>query len=213
MDTASVWGKQDMHLFLWAEDSEAALRSELTQAFSGTRIQSPHPLVLATEFEMAAGRPLPHLVFSRQWLPNARSVQAESIRAWANALLEAVVGVLPEDQPWGLHIAPHYGVRAAHRIGARAWHSATRERNTKREGRRAEGAPENSSEPSLPPIDTEAGQHRCRLIREALMELLQRKRRHLLRQLRREPAAFTPSDSVVQLLLTSPEAGFLSVAP
>lgn len=57
-----------------------------------------------------------------------------------------------------------------------------------------------------------AGPQRCRLIRESFLELLRRKRRHLGRTLRTEPAPFTPADSLVQLLLTSPETGWLSLA-
>jgi 23S rRNA (cytidine2498-2'-O)-methyltransferase len=58
-----------------------------------------------------------------------------------------------------------------------------------------------------------AGLNRCRLIRETLMELLQKRRRHLLRHLRPEPAPFQENESLVQLLLVSPEQGFLSIAP
>jgi 23S rRNA (cytidine2498-2'-O)-methyltransferase len=43
--------------------------------------------------------------------------------------------------------------------------------------------------------------------------MLQRKRRHLLRQLRIEPVPFTPNDSLVQVLLTAPDSGFISVTP
>jgi 23S rRNA (cytidine2498-2'-O)-methyltransferase len=60
--------------------------------------------------------------------------------------------------------------------------------------------------------EADAGRHRCQLIREALVESLQRKRRQLLRQLRREPVPFAANDSLVQLLLTAPDAGFISVA-
>ena len=42
--------------------------------------------------------------------------------------------------------------------------------------------------------------------------MLQKKRRHLMRQLRPEPVPFTPQDSLVQLLLTAPDTGFISVA-
>jgi 23S rRNA (cytidine2498-2'-O)-methyltransferase len=45
-----------------------------------------------------------------------------------------------------------------------------------------------------------------------LVDLLRQKRRHLLRHLRPEPVPFTPDDSLVQLLLTRPDHGFLSVA-
>ena len=57
-----------------------------------------------------------------------------------------------------------------------------------------------------------AGRNRCRLIREAFRDLLQRKRRHLLRAWQDEAAPFSPEHSLVQLVLVSPERGFLSIA-
>ncbi len=59
----------------------------------------------------------------------------------------------------------------------------------------------------------QAGRNRCRLIREAFRELLQRKRRGWRRTWQDDAAPFTPEQSLVQLLLVSPERGFLSVAP
>ena len=58
----------------------------------------------------------------------------------------------------------------------------------------------------------EGGHNRCELIRKSLLDVLRRKRRQLVRSLRAVPHVFTPDDSLVQLLLTSPEGGFLSVA-
>lgn len=58
-----------------------------------------------------------------------------------------------------------------------------------------------------------AGENRAQFIREAFQELLRKKRRHLLRTLEDTEAPFRQITSHVQLLLTSPEAGFLSVAP
>ena len=118
-------------------------------------------------------------------------------------MLDAVVGVLPDDRPWSLHIEPHYGARMTHRIGARAWHSASR--HGVASGQRAA-----VDQPPIP--DAEAGRNRCQLIREAVIELLQKKRRHLRRQLRPEAVHATVDDPLVQLLLTAPDAGFLSVA-
>jgi len=192
-----------MHLILCSEDSEAELRAELAQSFASAPILAAHPLLLETDFEIVPGRRLPHLAFARQWLPNAQSVRAESIRAWAGIVLDAVVGMLPDDRPWSLHIEPHCGARMTHRIGARAWHSASRHGV-------ASGQRSAVDQPPIP--DTEAGRHRCEFIREALIELLQKKRRHLRRQLRPEPVHATVDDSLVQLLLTAPDAGFLSVA-
>lgn len=194
-----------MHLVLWAEDSETELRSELARSFTGAPVPSSSLPFLETQFEIEPGRPLPHLAFARQWLPNARRVHAESVRAWADELFSSVAGVLPDGRPWSLQVEPHYGIRAAHHIGARAWHSATR---------RGAGPdrPKPAGPPSQPVVDAAAGRHRCKLIRDALLELLQRKRRSLLRGLRREPAPFTENESVVQLLLTAPAEGFVSVA-
>lgn len=58
-----------------------------------------------------------------------------------------------------------------------------------------------------------AGRNRCGLIREGVREWLQRKRRRLLRSLQSEPAAFRPAHSLVQVLLTAPDHGFISLAP
>lgn len=209
-------GRINMHLLLWAEDSEAELRSEVGETFPGAAGSAAgHPGLLETEFAVEAGRRVPHLAFARQWLPNARPVGAESVRGWASALFEAVVGVLADDQPWALHVEPHYGRRAVHRIGARAWHSRVRQagqggaRGWKAEedmgGGRGAGCDTRAAE-------AEAGRHRCELVREALVELMRKKRRHLLRRLRRDVVPFTPGDSLVQLWLTAPDAGFLSLA-
>ena len=58
-----------------------------------------------------------------------------------------------------------------------------------------------------------AGENRVRLIGEALGELLRKKRRHLMRGLEEGAAPFGERTSLVQALLTGPDAGFLSVAP
>jgi len=194
-----------MHLLLCAEDSEAELSVELSRSFSDAPLQTAHPGLFETEFALGAGWPLPRLVFARQLLPNARVTRAESIRAWAGAVVDAVAGVLPDDQPWALHLEPHYGARVVHRIGARAWHSATRARKAT--------VGDSNPEAGASVVDAEAGRNRCRLIREAAVALLRKKRRHLLRQLRAEPVPFTANDSLAQLLLTAPDAGFISVAP
>lgn len=188
-----------MHLILWAEDAETELRAEVAQSLPSARVLPQALAALQLEFALQPPHPLPPLAFCRQFLPHARHLQAPSIRAWAALLFQTLVDLLPEDQPWSLHIAPHYGQPTQHRIGARAWHTLKH-----RIGR-----------PLSPPhqsTDPDAGHQRCRLIREALLDLLRLKRRHLLRHLRPEPAPFTPKDSLLQLLLTSPDRGFLSVA-
>jgi len=189
-----------VHLFLWAEDAADALEAELAQAFP-TAVRRRESW-LEADFDLA-GQALPTLAFARQWLPNAQRLQMDSIRGWAGAVAAAVAGVLPDDQPWSLHVVPHYGLSAARRIGARAWHSRRLEARAHRRTEPVSDGPAAAG--------AAAGRHRCRLIGDALVELLGQKRRHLLRRLRREPAAFTAQDSLAQLLLTEPETGFLSV--
>jgi 23S rRNA (cytidine2498-2'-O)-methyltransferase len=206
-----------MHLLLWAEDSEAELRSEIAQSIADGLIEpadatlsssvAPPPGSLVVSWSRSPSLRLPHLVFARQLLPDALPVRAESVRLWAERVSEAVSGVLPDDQPWSLHIEPQYGIRATHRIGARAWHSARRGWRAEGSGLRTESYP-----PGKEPPDADAGRYRCQLVREAVIELLQRKRRHLLRRLRPEPMPFTSDDSLVQVLLMAPETGFISVA-
>ena len=205
------------------------MRSRFQTPRRGWRIRS----CLETDFGIVPSQRLPPLAFARQWLPEARHVHADSVRAWAGALFEALAGVLPDDLPWTLHVEPHYGARATRRIGARAWHSRMRQAGEARspkstvqnpalalqparvetQRQSAERGCVGLGEPGIQQSERGAGRHRCLLIRQALLELLQRKRRHLLRRLRPEPGPFTANDSLAQLLLTAPDAGFISIAP
>jgi 23S rRNA (cytidine2498-2'-O)-methyltransferase len=56
-----------------------------------------------------------------------------------------------------------------------------------------------------------AGANRCSLIRSALAERLKKRRRSLLRSLEDGTTPFTPATSLVQVMLTAPDAGLLSV--
>jgi 23S rRNA (cytidine2498-2'-O)-methyltransferase len=191
------------HLFLWAEDSEKELSLELAQAFSDSQIDHTPSGLLKISSEVSLAERLPHLVFSRQFLPFARAIHAESIRLWASELTHVIIGSLPDNQPWVLHIEPHYGIRSTPRVGARAWHSARKHRD-----KDGQPPPEDSQKHGVP----EAGKHRCKLIRDSVIESLRNKRRHLLRQLRGDSNPLLATDSLVQVLLTSPEEGFISTA-
>lgn len=187
------------HLLLGAEDSEAELQRELLRAFPGVRLAPVKPLLFEAEFTPPPDRPFPHLPHARQFFPRAIRVQAESIRLWAEAILQQLDTGLPQDQPWILHIEPHYGARQVHRMGARAWHTQSRSKH-----------PVVRTQSTFDPA---AGRHRCELVREALIEQLRRKRRHTLKVLLTTPRPFTPADSLVQVCLTSPTEGYISVAP
>jgi 23S rRNA (cytidine2498-2'-O)-methyltransferase len=141
------------------------------------------------------------LPFARQVLPHAREVGAPSVRTWANLIAEAVVGVLPDQAPWSLHIFPFKEVASESRMGARAFHSQARSRAGKTP---AKPRPEQGTSP--------VGHHRGELVREAVVELLQKRRRHLLRHWRNGASPFTEDEALVQLVLTTPDQGFLSVA-
>jgi 23S rRNA (cytidine2498-2'-O)-methyltransferase len=143
----------------------------------------------------------PYLPFARQVLPDAREVGAPSVKTWAQLIVQAVVGVLPDHSPWSLHVFPFQEVKSSSRMGARAFHTHARARAGK--------AP--------PPPRRELGKsavghHRGRLIRRAVEELLQKRRRHLLRSLREGTAAFGEDEWLAQLLLVTPEAGFFSLS-
>jgi 23S rRNA (cytidine2498-2'-O)-methyltransferase len=193
-----------MHLFLAAEDSGDWLKSELSATFPGASLKELSPSLFRVDATLPVASAWPHVVFALQCFPGAEAAQSASINGWANLLFERVVQNLPEGKPWRLLVAPAYEGREVHRIGARAWHSS------KRVGR-ADVDPR-SDETGASRLAAGAGAHRCRLIREELIGLLRKKRRHLLRGLSAEPGAFAPETSLVQLVLTTPATGFLSVA-
>lgn len=187
-----------MLVALAAEDS----RLDLQQELAATPLADPHevtPGLFETALDDPPSNVLPHLAFARQALPRASKVQASSIKAWAGLIADALVGVLPDHQPWALHAFPFAARASAGRMGARQWHTRTRA----------------GSVPAKPQPRSVAGvgQPRCDLIVEATRELLGKRRRHLLRGLRPEPKPLGEHAALVQLLLTSPEQGYLSVAP
>ncbi len=184
-----------MHLVLSAAASRDDLARELTEAFAEQRELQPGLFAC----ESVAGELLPLLTFARQLLPDALALHEASIRAWAGAVVEAVAGVLPDHQPWSLHVFPFQEVVSSARMGARAWHSQARA-----------SKPQPIRAPAARPA---VGQQRCRLIQQAVVELLQQRRRHLLRYLRPAPGAFASDEALVQLALVSPDSGYLSVAP
>ena len=99
-----------MHAFLPAEGCAEFLADELTR--SGAQVQplGHHDFVIAD----ALPEP-PLLAFARQTLPDAREVIGASINGWADAIIEAMLTTLGDDDPWQLHLWPQYGEgRAGH---------------------------------------------------------------------------------------------------
>lgn len=197
-----------MHLLLCADDSEIQLVDELAAELPLVTYQALGNLLFDTEFPLTSGR-APYLAFVRQLLPDAQREHADSIGSWARLIGERITGLLPDAQPWMLHVAAQYGARLSHRTGARAWHSATRRLRDSRGA--AQPRVKSSTTDSARPLDPRAGQHRANLIREGVLEWLQKRRRHLLRNLRPELGSFTEHDSLVQLLLLAPDDGYISI--
>lgn len=185
-----------MHLVLAAADSKDELKQELAQEFpAGSRELEPG--MFACEPSTGAAR-LPQLAFARQVLPNAAAVSAASIRTWAQLVVDAVAEVLPDEQPWSLHIFPFRRVLDAPRMGARSFHSLARA------GRPSPREPERDAD--------EVGEKRCELVRDAVAELLHKRRRHLRLGLRQHEGPFFESEALVQLVLQTNDTGYLSVA-
>jgi 23S rRNA (cytidine2498-2'-O)-methyltransferase len=185
-----------VHLFLAADYSSEALQAELGESFpQGTK--ELRPGLFACDFELSGFEQFPRFVFARQIVPDAQEVGAPSIRGWAAAVVDAVVGVLPDEKPWSLHVYPQRGLIGP-RLGARAFH--TRARQGQPHAAKAEH-----------PAAT-ASDNRARFVREAIVEELKRRRRHLLRSLREDGGIFGEDEALVQLLLLGPETGFLSIA-
>lgn len=149
-----------MHAFLPAEGCADFIADELSRSGAQVTRDERHAFVLA---DILPSPPL--LAFARQTLPEARKVADASINGWADAMIDALLTTLGDDDPWHLHLWPAYG-----------------------EGR--------------------AGQHRCELIHAAFTERLKRRRRV---RLRHEQGALDASTSLLQGVLTAPDAGFVSL--
>jgi 23S rRNA (cytidine2498-2'-O)-methyltransferase len=160
-----------MHLLLTDPNEEIVLLDELRRSWPevAARIEGPGRVLAETPGATLVDMPPP--AFSRQLLPNVTKVGQSSIAAWAKAVCDSIVGALPDDQNWRLHIVTDYGA-----------------------------------------LDPLAGRRRCELIRAAVQQHLKQRRRRLHKSLRDDQAPFTPADSLVQVLLTAPDAGWLSIA-
>jgi 23S rRNA (cytidine2498-2'-O)-methyltransferase len=175
-----------MHLFLSAPGMERFLGEELLRACPSAHLEPiGEGLLVAKGVSEGFRGPI---VFARQCLPDATPFPVTSIRGAAEALTTRLIGELPLDGPWRLHVIARYGL-----------------------------------------VGSDAGAHRCELIREAVVEQLRKRRRSLLRGLSgRRPEAgmptakpmdepetppFASDESFVQLLLTSPDSGFVSIVP
>jgi len=159
-----------MHGFLCTPEDASFLAAALNSLGHPPTSPAPGWITIADDFT----EPPPPLVFFRQFLPDVQPVQAGSIRQWAGRIVEAVRHSCPAEQPWRLHVVPHYQTVNS----------------------------------------THAGENRCRLIAAAVNEDLSRHGRAYRKGLQPERTdPFSAAESLVQLVLTEPEVGWLSAAP
>jgi len=93
-------------LFLTDPDCLSFLADEIRRAQPQAVIHDVPGIGLITDHDLSS---TPYLAFARQTLPNAVEAQAVSINAWADRIINDIAGVLPDAQPWLLHLWPHYG--------------------------------------------------------------------------------------------------------
>ena len=193
-----------MDLILSAEGDDADLVAELRQTRVPVRESDLPAGLISIDSHPESQRPA--LAFARQLLPEAHLVCADSVNRWAQSVFDGILSGVPDAQPWRLHLWPHYGAVAPRTVGAR------RAFGTHVLGRRP-GVPNESQPDPAGRVQASAGLNRCRWIREALVERLKERRRHLLRTLRDSTDPWGADESLVQVVLTSPDRGWLSIAP
>lgn len=93
-----------MHAALPAPDCQGFLVDELLRADVDAQVMADTPLVIMNVLPTR-----PWLAFACQVLPEATAVQGASINGWADHLISRIAGILPDSQPWRLHLWTVYG--------------------------------------------------------------------------------------------------------
>jgi len=94
-----------VHLFLADPDSISFLADELRRSAPEATQQEIEGIGIAADANLEGL----WLAFARQTLPDAIELSAASINAWADRIIDAIVGRFPDDQPWRLQLWPQYG--------------------------------------------------------------------------------------------------------
>ncbi len=116
-----------MHCFYTDESAEPLLLEELARMHPACKRELIAPQWVMADVPLAVP-----FVFARQTLPNANVVEAPSINAWAEQLVQAALAALPEGQPWRLQVVPVYGAGPAGQNRCQLIVTAFRERLQKR---------------------------------------------------------------------------------
>lgn len=136
-----------MHAWWTEPDSLPHLVAELRRALPNASPDLAEPGFVG----VPDAHPPPVLAFARQALPQARIVPVPSIRSAAEAIVNDLLGLLPDDAPWRLHVAPcygsgHAGEHRCHLIDAAVIELLRRKRRHRLKGRLPDGAPPHEGE-------------------------------------------------------------------
>lgn len=192
-----------MILLLSAGGEDAALLAELGRQQPAWSGQVDRPGLVVARPPSGIPSTAPAFAFVRQGLPDAEFVAAPSVGAWVREVVDRMMVRLPDERPWRLQVGAFYGAKPRERMGARAWHSATRwtrDRPT-------------DSAPAAPEVAAHAGRFRCQLIEEGVRDRLKERRRHRLKVQVVDPVPFGPDEGLVQVLLVGPDRGWISILP
>lgn len=186
-----------MHLFLADADTLPFLVDELRRSAPDAALRAIEGLGVVGDMDLNGLLP----AFARQTLPNVVEAHAASINAWADQIIDAVAGVFPDDQPWCLHLWPQYGEGKAGRNRCDLIRASLVERLKKKRRHLLRSWVQDSLSPTLSPkIANAAGNLKGG---EKLGEGAPKTC---------NADSFTPTTSLVQCVLTSPETGWLSPA-
>lgn len=218
-----------MHLFLADPDFAPFLADELRRHAPAAVVNEVAELGFTADVSLDDR----WLAFARQTLPDAVAVQSTSINAWADRIIDAIAGHFPDDQPWRLHLWPQYGEGKAGLHRCELIQARLVERLKKRRRRLLRSLVKEVPSPHLSPLQATESNHVWGGVREQhsqASKFSQHAQQHPSpRQGLTEPpttnfgerlgegqsgvtAAFTPETSLVQCVLTSPEAGWISIA-
>lgn len=120
-----------MHLFLADSETVTFLTDELRRSAPAADLRLIEGVGIASVVNLDGL----WLAFARQTLPNAVEVKTASINAWADLIIDSIVGVFPDDQPWRLHLWPQYGEGKAGLHRCELIHASLVERLKKRRRR------------------------------------------------------------------------------
>lgn len=220
-----------MHLFLADADSLPFLVDELRRSAPEATLREIEGLGVIGDMKLEGLLP----AFARQTLPHVVEAPAASINAWADRIIDSIAGVFPDDQPWRLHLWPQYGLGKAGMNRCDLIRASLAERLKKRRRHLLRSWVQDAPSPNLSPKAAYSADHSRGGERDqtslhpnfASPETrdpsprpgqLQGQAVHFGERLGEgspnasAAAPLTPTTSLVQCVLTSPESGWLSAA-